>query len=85
MRYKVIKGSALYSVLTEEEKKMRFEVVRTHQTSKGVSYYTIEGLRDDNSLFTIGALPDEIYPVDLNYSEFILDGIKEDVNNFINK
>ena len=27
----------------------------------------------------------EIYPVDLNFSERILEGIKEEVNNFIKK
>ena len=86
MRYKVKKGSSLARVLTDEQKELRYEIIEKRKTSSGkTTFYVISALMNDGSVCRENALPDEIYPVDLNFSERILEGIKEEVNNFIKK
>ena len=80
MKYKVIKGTELFSVLDPDEEELKWDIVNIHFEDEELSYYVIESLKDNNEIITIGALPDEIEEVGLSYSETILENIKEEVN-----
>ena len=81
MKYKVKKDSHLYSCLNNEQKELRYDIVRRCSTPSGkTTYYKISALMNDGTIYEENALPKELEEVDLTFEEQVEKQILEPIN-----